>query len=69
MRQKQIVIEKLLDPQKNRFQNNCFESTSKTPDNGLSNFNNMNHLNPVDGSRKNPQSDGKQKNNHHNNPN
>ena len=69
MQQKQIVIEKLLDLQKNRFQNNCFESTSKTPDNRLSNFNKMNHLNPVDGSRENPQSDVKQRSNHHNNPN
>ena len=50
LQQKQIVIEKLLDLQKNRFQNNCFESTSKTPDNRLSNFNKMNRLNPVDGS-------------------
>ena len=29
----------------------------------------MNHLNPVDGSRENPQSDVKQRTNHHNNPN
>ena len=29
----------------------------------------MNHLNPVDGSRENPQSDVKQRSNHHNNPN
>ena len=69
MQQKQIVIEKLLDLQKNRFQNNCFESTSKTPYNRLSNFNKMNRLNPVDGSRENPQSNVKQRSNHHNNPN
>ena len=68
LQQKQIVIEKLLDLQKNRFQNNCFESTSKTPDNRLSNFNKMNRLNPADGSRENPQSDAK-KSNHYNNPN
>ena len=30
LQQKQIVIEKLLELQKNRLQNNCFESTSKT---------------------------------------
>ena len=29
----------------------------------------MNRLNPVDGSRENPQSDVKQRTNHHNNPN
>ena len=69
LQQKQIVIEKLLDLQKNRFQNNCYESTSKTPDNRLSNFNKKNRLNAVDGSRENPQSDVKQKSNHHNNPN
>ena len=69
LQQKQIAIEKLLDLLKNRFQNNCFESTSKTPDSRLSNFNKMNRLNPVDGSRENPQSDVKQKNNHYNNPN
>ena len=63
LQQKQIVIEKLLDLQKNRFQNNCFESTSKTPDNRLSNFNKVNRLNPVDGSRENPQSDVKQRSN------
>ena len=69
MQQKQIVIEKLLDLQKNRLQNNYFESTSRTPDNRLSNFNHMDHLNNIDGSRKNPQSDVKQKSNHYNNPN
>ena len=35
---KQIAIEKLLHLQKNRLQINYFESTSKTPDNRLSNF-------------------------------
>ena len=43
--------------------------TRKTPDNRLSNFNEMNHLNAVDGSRKNPQSEVKRKINHHNNRN
>ena len=69
MQQKQIVIEKLLDLQKNRLQNNYFESTSRTPDNRLSNFNHMDHLSNIDGSRKNPQSDVKQKSNHYDNPN
>ena len=45
------------------------ESTSKTPDNGLSNFNNMKLLNPVDGSRENHQSNVKQKSKSYNNPN
>ena len=62
-------MEKLLDLQRNRFQNNCFESTSKTLDNRLSNFSKINRLNPIDGSRENLQSDVKQKRNHHNNPN
>ena len=35
---KQTAIEKLLHLQKNRLQINYFESTSKTPDNRLSNF-------------------------------
>ena len=61
MQQKQIVIEKLLDLPKNRFQNNCFELTSKTPNNRLSNFNKMNLLNLADGSRENPQSDVQQR--------
>ena len=39
LQQTQTVIEKLLDLKKNQFQNNCFELTSKTPDNRLSNFN------------------------------
>ena len=69
MQQKQIVIEKLLHLQKNRFQNNCFELTSKITDNRMSNFNNMNRLNPVDRSRENPQGDAKQKSNHCDNPN
>ena len=47
--------------------------TRKTPDKRLSDFNekilNFNHLNPVDGSRKNRQSEVKRKVNHHNNPN
>ena len=30
LQQNQIVIEKLLQLKKNRLQNNCFESTSKT---------------------------------------
>ena len=30
LQQNQIVIEKLLELKKNRLQNNCFESTSKT---------------------------------------
>ena len=61
MQQKQVVIEKLLDLPKNRFQNNCFELTSKTPNNRLSNFNKMNLLNLADGSRENPQSDVQQR--------
>ena len=61
MQQKQVVIEKLLDLPKNRFQNNCFELTSKTPNNRLSNFNKMNLLNLADGSRENPQSDIQQR--------
>ena len=61
MQQKQIVIEKLLDLPKNRFQNNCFELTSKTPNNRLSNFNKMNLLNLADGSRENPRSDVQQR--------
>ena len=69
MQQKQVVIEKLLDLPKNRFQNNCFELTSKTPNNRLSNFNKMNRLNLADESRENPQSDVQQRNNHHDNPN
>ena len=69
MQQNQIVIEKLLDLQKNQFQNICFELTSKTPDIRLSNSNKMNRLNPVDGRRENPQSDVKLSSNHHNNSN
>ena len=61
MQQKQVVIEKLLDLPKNRFQNNCFELTSKTPNNRLSNFNKMNLLNLADGNRENPQSDVQQR--------
>ena len=41
----------------------------KKTDNRLSIFNNMNRLNPVDGSRENPQSGLRQKINHYNNPN
>ena len=37
LQQKQIVNEKLLDLPKNRFQSNCFELTSKTTNNRLSN--------------------------------
>ena len=51
-KEKQNFTGKLLDLQKNRLQNNYFESASKTPDNRLSNFNNMNRLNPVDENRK-----------------
>ena len=69
LQQKQIVIEKRLDIQKKRFLNSCFESTSKTLDNRLSNFNKMNLLNLVYGSRENPQTDVKQKSNRYNNPN
>ena len=53
---------------KNREQNDYFESASKKTNNKLSNFNNMNLLNPVDGSRENPQSGLKQKSSHYNNP-
>ena len=41
----------------------------KKTDNRLSIFNNMNRLNPVDGSRENSQSGLRQKINHYNNPN
>ena len=49
-----MVIEKLLDLQKNRLQKYYFESASKTPDNRQSKFNYSNRLNRVDGSRENP---------------
>ena len=68
LQQKQIIIEKLLYLQKNRFQNNCFESTSKTPDNRLSNSNKMNRLNPVDASRENPETYSDTETRHTDNP-
>ena len=51
LQQKQTVIEKLLNLQKNRLQSNHSELTSKTLDNRQSKFSNMNCLNHVDRSR------------------